>query len=139
MSPSGKLKFPLTDHSPFPNLSIRHRYVISKLHSPGQSQVKRERRRIKHYEVVDVPKWFPDPKTSPRTNESELVKLSDLNKRFRGRHPMLIRHDNFLVWGILVMDIQEKDKNRSQIDKAEHENRKSVKKSQVKVNPEKWI
>ncbi|GJV58600.1 reverse transcriptase domain-containing protein [Tanacetum coccineum] len=38
-----------------------------------------------------------------------------------------------------VMDIQEKDKNKSQIEKAEHENGKSVKKSQVKVNPGKWI
>ncbi|GKD84508.1 hypothetical protein Tco_1355662, partial [Tanacetum coccineum] len=50
--------------------------------------------------------------------------------------------------GIMVMDIQEKDKNRSQNDKTEHENGKSVKKnqvkaksqqSQVKVNPRKWI
>ncbi|GKC08371.1 hypothetical protein Tco_0999981, partial [Tanacetum coccineum] len=43
----------------------------------------------------------------------------------------------------VVMDIQEKDKNRSQIDKTEHENGKSVKEksksNQVKVNPGKWI
>ncbi|GJT67397.1 hypothetical protein Tco_1018877 [Tanacetum coccineum] len=32
-----------------------------------------------------------------------------------------------------VMDIQEKDKNRSQNDKTEHENGKSVKKNQVKA------
>ncbi|GJY18064.1 hypothetical protein Tco_0389555 [Tanacetum coccineum] len=48
-----------------------------------------------------------------------------------------------------VMDIQEKDKNRSQNDKTEHGNGKSVKqksksktsqqKVKVKVNPEKWI
>ncbi|GKA22373.1 hypothetical protein Tco_0708335 [Tanacetum coccineum] len=33
----------------------------------------------------------------------------------------------FIIEKVEVMDIQEKDKNRSQIDKTEHENRKSVK------------
>ncbi|GKB91070.1 retrovirus-related pol polyprotein from transposon TNT 1-94 [Tanacetum coccineum] len=43
----------------------------------------------------------------------------------------------FRVWGILEMDIQEKDKNRSQIDKTEHENGKSMKEKSIqstKVN-----
>ncbi|GJV50310.1 putative ribonuclease H-like domain-containing protein [Tanacetum coccineum] len=47
---------------------------------------------------------------------------------------------------MVVMDIQEKDKNQSQNDKTEHENGKSVKEkssrsqksNQVKVNPRKW-
>ncbi|GJV97036.1 hypothetical protein Tco_1548613 [Tanacetum coccineum] len=51
-----------------------------------------------------------------------------------------MQRDNPLA--IMVMNIQEKDKNRSQIDKTEHENGKSVKEKsksrpsqKVKVNP----
>ncbi|GKA09984.1 hypothetical protein Tco_0689417, partial [Tanacetum coccineum] len=39
----------------------------------------------------------------------------------------------------VVMDIQEKDKNRSQIDKTEHENGKSIKKNQVKAKSQSQI
>ncbi|GJS21881.1 hypothetical protein Tco_0450513 [Tanacetum coccineum] len=54
--------------------------------------------------------------------------------------------DGVRIFAMVVMDIQEKDKNRSQIDKTEHENGKSVKEKsklkpsqKVKVNPGKWI
>ncbi|GKA73348.1 hypothetical protein Tco_0779650 [Tanacetum coccineum] len=42
---------------------------------------------------------------------------------------------NYLHEYMLVMDIQERDKNRSQIDITEHENRKSVKEKSSQSQP----